>query len=43
VIQGKAGYLLTGGVRHFDHLCRNRIAGVMVVRPVKHFERRHRG
>jgi hypothetical protein len=42
-IHGKAGFLLTGDARHFGHLCRKRIEGVLVVRPVKHFERRHRG
>ena len=39
-IQGKAGYLLTGDVRHFRHLYGKQIQGVLVVRPVEYFERR---
>ncbi len=39
-IRGRADYLLTGDVRHFQHLYGKRIEGVMVVRPAQYFERR---
>jgi uncharacterized protein len=32
-IHSKAGYLLTGDVRHFGHLFGNRISGVLILRP----------
>jgi predicted nucleic acid-binding protein len=38
-IHGKAGYLLTGDVRHFQHLYGKRIEGVLVLRPAQYFER----
>jgi uncharacterized protein len=41
-IHGKAGYLLTGDTRHFGHLYRKRIAGVLVLRPAQYFGRRQR-
>jgi uncharacterized protein len=41
-IHGKAGYLLTGDVRHFQHLYGKRIEGVLVLRPAQYFERRRR-
>ena len=41
-IHGKAGYLLTGDVRHFQHLYGKRIEGVLVLRPGRYFERRRR-
>jgi hypothetical protein len=42
VIHGKADFLLTGDVRHFDHLYGKRIEGVLVVRPAEYFGRRRR-
>jgi predicted nucleic acid-binding protein len=41
-IHGKAGYLLTGDVRHFQHLYGKRIEGVLLLRPAQYFERRRR-
>jgi hypothetical protein len=41
-IHGKVGYLLTGDVRHFDHLYGKRVAGMLVMRPAEYFERRRR-
>ena len=41
-INAKAGYLLTGDVRHFQHLYGKRIEGVLVLRPAQYFERRRR-
>jgi uncharacterized protein len=41
-IHVKAGYLLTGDVRHFGHLYGKRIEGVRVLRPAQYFERRRR-
>jgi hypothetical protein len=38
-----AGYLLTGGGRHFDHLYGKWIAGVLAVRPAPHSGSRRRG
>lgn len=41
-IHGKAEYLLTGDIRHFEHLYGKRIEGVLVLRPAQYFERRRR-
>jgi predicted nucleic acid-binding protein len=41
-IHARAGYLLTGDVRHFDHLYGRRIEGVLVLRPAQYFGRRQR-
>ena len=41
-LDGKAGYLLTGDVRPFDHFYGKRIAGMLVVRPAQYFERLRR-
>ncbi len=41
-IHGKAGYLLTGDARHFDHLHGKRIEGVIVLRPAQYFHRRRK-
>lgn len=39
-IHGKAGYLLTGDARHFEHLYGKRIKGVQVLRPAQYLDRR---
>jgi len=41
-IHGKADFLLTGDGRHFGHLYRRSIEGVMVLRRAQYFERRAR-
>jgi predicted nucleic acid-binding protein len=41
-IHAKAGYLLNGDARHFGHLYRKRIEGVLALRPAQYFERRRR-
>jgi predicted nucleic acid-binding protein len=41
-IHGQARYLLTGDMRHFQHLYGKRIEGVLVLRPAQYFERRRR-
>jgi uncharacterized protein len=37
-IHGKADYLLTGDAKHFGHLFKRRIEGVVVLRPAQYFE-----
>jgi predicted nucleic acid-binding protein len=39
-IHGKADYLLTGDIRHFEHLYGKRVEGVTILRPAQYFERR---
>jgi uncharacterized protein len=41
-IHGKAGYLLTGDARHFEHLYGKRTEGVLILRPAQYFDRRRR-
>jgi predicted nucleic acid-binding protein len=35
-IHSHAGYLLTGDVRHFNHLFGKRISGVLILRPAEY-------
>jgi len=41
-IHGKADYLLTGDLKHFNHLYEKRIEGVLVLRPAQYIELRRR-
>jgi predicted nucleic acid-binding protein len=41
-IHGRADYLLTGDVSHFEHIYGKRVEGVLVLRPAAYFERRRR-
>jgi predicted nucleic acid-binding protein len=39
-VHGKADYLLTGDLKHFNHLYEKRIEGVLVLRPAQYLELR---